>query len=175
MNVQQINSPDSKSVIESFTKKLDNANSPTRVKMFSAAKQIMRNKQQQQEVLTSSNVPSATEPIDVDDFNYYHPSWRKGRHRGECNIHNPTYKFQYTVIKARQMAVKNKRTTILAAGNHDQITLALLKTLNHPYIRPFFHRIVGSRNSEAMNVGLQAVRGMKPLVDRVAENQGSGG
>ena len=73
------------------------------------------------------------------------------------------------------MAVKNKRTTILAAGDHDQITLAFLKFLNHPDIRPFFHRIVGARDSEAMNVGLQAVCGIKTLVDREAENQGSGG
>ena len=42
-------------------------------------------------------------------------------------------------------------------------------------VRPYYHRIVGDNNSEAAQVGLQAVRGMQKLVDIVAKNEGGGG
>ena len=44
------------------------------------------------------------------------------------------YKLKDTATKARKTAVQNNKTTISAAGDHDQVTLALLKTLNHPDI-----------------------------------------
>ena len=46
--------------------------------------------------------------------------------------------------------------------------------LDLPEVRPYYNRIVGERNSEAACVGLQAVRGMKMLVEKVVK-KGSGG
>ena len=89
---------------------------------------------------------------------------------------NPYYKLDEAADRAKQRAVANSRKTILNAGDDDQqITLALQGVLDDPSIRPYYHRIIGNRNSEAAQVGIQAVQGMRTLVDIVAKNEGSGG
>ena len=64
---------------------------------------------------------------------------------------------------------------VQSVGDEDQIALALMGALEHPEIRPYMGRIVGSFNTEAAKVGLRAVDGMKSLVDLLAGKRATGG
>ena len=95
--------------------------------------------------------------------------------RNDDDSPRPYYAQEQAAYKAERRAVVKNRDAILSAGDSDQITLALKKVLDDPSIRPYYTRIVGEKNTEAARVGMEAVEGIKTLVDTIVENKEEGG
>ena len=171
--------PDVKSKTKKFTQALEAEDTPTRNEMFSAVKHSHRKKQKP--MLISSKNPSPDDGVDPFAFRSKQDgSLRKGvlflgDSENESIRDEPLYKVEKSVYKAERRAVQKNKDAILSAGDDDQITLALKLVLEDPKIRPYYARIVGEKNPEAVKVGVQAVAGMRKLVDIVAANRDNGG
>ena len=148
---------------------------PTRNEAFDAVKQSVR--KLQRSIWPASKKPSSEDPVTPFAFRIN----KTGELRPHSIMHGDddsprAYYFQEQgAYKAERRAVLKNRDAILSAGDSDQITLALKKVLDDPIIRPYYTRIVGEKNTEAARVGMEAVEGIKTLVDIIEENKEEGG
>ena len=170
-----INSPTAKKETKIFTSKLAQMHTPTRNEAFDAVKQSVR--KLQRSIWPASKKPSSEDPVTPFAFRIN----KTGELRPHSIMHGDddsprAYYFQeQAAYKAERRAVLKNRDAILSAGDSDQITLALKKVLDDPIIRPYYTRIVGEKNTEAARVGMEAVEGIKTLVDIIEENKEEGG
>ena len=153
--------------------------------MFHAVKQSVRKKQKP--VWPATEKPSPDDPIDCHAFRNYHPNSEIIRRSGSPKVRQPNlitgetespmpqYVLEMAAYKAERRAIETNRNAILSAGDVDQITLALKGVLDDPKIRPYYNRIVGEKNTEAARLGLEAIEGIRKIVDICVENRESGG
>lgn len=170
--------PGTKFALQHLSKKMGTGSKSECAAIYSEVKQSYRRCQEAAQL--PPKVPSSREPVDLNAFGYYshkstvQPEWR-GKSRAECNADNPNYNADDNAGRAKRRAVRGIVDAVQSVGDEDQIALALMGALEHPEIRPYMGRIVGSFNTEAAKVGLRAVDGMKSLVDLVAGKRATGG
>ena len=135
-------------------------------------KKLLR--KQQPPLVQSTDKTESYDPIDENAFHYYPPSYRGGEHRSVANIDRASFNLHAAAARAKSRAVSKNVDSILAAGDDDQITLALRDTLGHDKIQPYAARLWGTVFSEEASVGRLAVEGMREIANKIATTKNKG-